>query len=156
MSQSWLCYLLENSFGKTYIGATNNFKRRIRQHNGEIKGGAKYTSANKPWEPVLIVLGMPDKITALMLEWRMKKHKSSRTGKLVPCKSCRPRIINTIEILNSNSITSRSISPREIEKITIVIHTKYKDYLDLDLVLSLNDNIEIKMVDDIILFCNII
>ena len=32
-----------------YCGMTNNIKRRLRQHNGYIKGGGKYTSANRPW-----------------------------------------------------------------------------------------------------------
>lgn len=35
-------YIIE--FGQySYVGMTNNFFRRIRQHNGEISGGAKYT-----------------------------------------------------------------------------------------------------------------
>ena len=45
---NWCLYLLENSVNKkTYLGVTNNINRRIRQHNCEIKGGAKYTSNNK-------------------------------------------------------------------------------------------------------------
>ena len=37
-------YLLKNTDNnRTYLGITNNLKRRIRQHNNEIKGGAKYT-----------------------------------------------------------------------------------------------------------------
>jgi structure-specific endonuclease subunit SLX1 len=34
---------------RTYIGSTNDLKRRIRQHNGEIKGGARATQTDRPW-----------------------------------------------------------------------------------------------------------
>ncbi len=41
-------YLLINTSNKyTYLGITNNSVRRLRQHNGIIKGGARYTNAKK-------------------------------------------------------------------------------------------------------------
>lgn len=48
MDKNWSLYLLENSDNKkTYLGVTVNIKRRIRQHNGDLVGGARYTSINK-------------------------------------------------------------------------------------------------------------
>lgn len=45
---NWTLYLLENtSNNKTYVGVTTDINRRIKQHNGELSGGAKYTKANR-------------------------------------------------------------------------------------------------------------
>ena len=53
----YVVYVLRSETKKNmmYCGMTNNFPRRIRQHNGEIKGGGKYTSANRPWKLVALI-----------------------------------------------------------------------------------------------------
>jgi putative endonuclease len=48
----WTVYLLRCRDDNLYCGITNHLEQRIRQHNGEIKGGAKYTRANSPCELV--------------------------------------------------------------------------------------------------------
>lgn len=57
----------------TYVGYTVNFARRLRQHNREIKGGAKSTAGRK-WQMILQITGLPDKHHALSLEWHLKKY----------------------------------------------------------------------------------
>ena len=48
MENNYIVYLLINTNNNyTYIGSTNNSIRRIRQHNGELVGGAKYTKLKK-------------------------------------------------------------------------------------------------------------
>lgn len=79
------CYLLRNTQEThkthTYNGSTNNLKRRIRQHNGNITGGARQTSrVSGGWEYYCIMCGFPDKINALQCEWRWK-HPTGSSGK---------------------------------------------------------------------------
>jgi len=65
-------YLIEARAGKfTYIGITNNLQRRLRQHNGEIQGGAKATRGKGPWRLVCYVSGLPSTQAVRQLEWRM-------------------------------------------------------------------------------------
>ncbi|MDA7581794.1 GIY-YIG nuclease family protein [Luminiphilus sp.] len=45
---SWFVYLVECADGTFYTGVTTDLVRRIRQHNGEIVGGANYTRARRP------------------------------------------------------------------------------------------------------------
>lgn len=68
----WYCYLLaaQNS-NKTYVGATVDPDRRLRQHNGQIGGGAKATRGNT-WQRVVLVAGFPDERAALQFEWAWK------------------------------------------------------------------------------------
>tara|TARA_B100001113_G_C21116268_1_gene625476 strand:- start:1783 stop:2088 length:306 start_codon:yes stop_codon:yes gene_type:complete len=70
---NWYCYLLVGFSGKnTYIGATTDVNRRLRQHNGELCGGAKRTRSNRPWR-LLAYVEVGNKIPALQLEWHMKR-----------------------------------------------------------------------------------
>lgn len=66
------CYLLRSLRPRcraTYIGFTTDPRRRIRQHNGQIKKGARRTKKKQPWEMVLCVYGFPSKVSALKFEW---------------------------------------------------------------------------------------
>jgi len=41
----WTLYLLYHAASnRTYLGVTTNVERRLRQHRGEIVGGARYTA----------------------------------------------------------------------------------------------------------------
>lgn len=44
----YFIYILECSDKTLYTGITSDITKRLRQHNGEIVGGAKYTRARRP------------------------------------------------------------------------------------------------------------
>ena len=70
---SYVCYCLQSSVSnKTYVGVTNNLKRRLRQHNGELVGGARYTKVGGPWSIVMLLGPFPTYQHALHLEWHWK------------------------------------------------------------------------------------
>lgn len=80
----WSLYLLENTESKrTYLGVTVNIKRRVRQHNGEIKGGARATTnfkGNGDWILKAIVNNL-NKSQALSYERTIKNLRRRGKGK---------------------------------------------------------------------------
>jgi len=74
---SFFVYLLLSSDSCTYVGATVDLDRRLRQHNKEIKGGAHATGSKvlkgETWIRACHVEGFPDWQAALQFEWRWKQ-----------------------------------------------------------------------------------
>ncbi|RCV37007.1 hypothetical protein SETIT_8G027700v2 [Setaria italica] len=77
----WCVYLISSSrIPRTYVGVTTDFPRRLRQHNGELKGGAKAASAGRPWNLACLVEGFVSKSEACEFEskWKNISRKMSR------------------------------------------------------------------------------
>lgn len=76
------CYLLQSQSATitscAYVGSTPYPKKRLRQHNGEIVGGAKKTRNKRPWDMIVVVYGFPSKRHALQFEWAWQKPHQSR------------------------------------------------------------------------------
>ncbi len=48
----WWVYLLRCGDDSLYTGVATDVERRLREHNGELKGGARYTRPRRPVEVV--------------------------------------------------------------------------------------------------------
>jgi structure-specific endonuclease subunit SLX1 len=77
-AKEFFVYLLESSSKHaTYVGATVNLERRLRQHNKELSGGAHATGAKvargETWHRACHVTGFPTWQAALQFEWRFKQ-----------------------------------------------------------------------------------
>lgn len=79
----WVVYLILSSKPpvKTYVGVTNNFSRRLKQHNGELKGGAKASRAGRPWICACLIQGFQNKSTACKVESKWKSFSRKVTRK---------------------------------------------------------------------------
>lgn len=77
--KKWYNYIIfdKSPSTKTYVGSTTHPTRRFRQHNGQIKGGAKYTRGGN-WTPYIVLYDITHtKSSALSYEWHLK-HSSKK------------------------------------------------------------------------------
>jgi structure-specific endonuclease subunit SLX1 len=106
----WYVYLLVSTNNSTYIGATINLEHRLRQHNGEIKGGAVATSikvkAGEVWKRVCHISGFPSWPAALQFEWRWKQLSRKLSQKMFPLER---RIQALIQLLKLEKPTTKSL-----------------------------------------------
>jgi predicted GIY-YIG superfamily endonuclease len=108
VKRSFCVYLLVNDKNKcTYIGMTNNMARRLRQHNGEIVGGARYTTLKRgegSWYYYGYVMNL-SKSMALSIEKKIQK-RTRRTKGSSPL----DRRLNCIEQLLRDEYSHDGIS----------------------------------------------
>jgi predicted GIY-YIG superfamily endonuclease len=136
-SEQWYCYILRNRQQQyshlTYNGSTNNPKRRLRQHNEEISGGARYTHGRGGgWEIYALLTGFVDHKNALSCEWRIK-HTNGKPGK-------RPnnhlgvvgRIIGLNEVLQLNQWTKQCAVDNSQCQYTLYIAEDVEKYIIRD------------------------
>lgn len=81
----WYCYLLTTPASTVpYIGKTCDLDRRLREHNGELVGGAKRThrvlEGGATWTRQMHVGGFPDERAALNFEWRWEYDRRRSAG----------------------------------------------------------------------------
>jgi predicted GIY-YIG superfamily endonuclease len=72
--KDWFVYYLQSDASKrSYVGMSCDVLRRLRQHNGEIHGGAKYTTQGRPWKIVMVLGPYPTRVIGCRVEWRAKR-----------------------------------------------------------------------------------
>jgi predicted GIY-YIG superfamily endonuclease len=70
---TWTFYLLTNlDSNATYAGVTNNTKRRLRQHNGEISGGGRWCKRKGGRWVFALTIGSFEKREVLRFEYAFK------------------------------------------------------------------------------------
>lgn len=75
----WHCYILKSSqCDTTYNGSTNDLTRRLKQHNGELAGGAIATHHGRPYDFICYISGFTDHKVALSCEWWIKHPTGAR------------------------------------------------------------------------------
>lgn len=86
MTKTWSIYLLRSERW-TYVGATTDITRRIRQHNREIAGGAWATAkAAGTWQVVICITGFKTKREALRWEALVKRRARGITARTAAMK----------------------------------------------------------------------
>jgi len=100
----WSVYCLQtiDKPHKTYIGATLDVNRRLRQHNGEIQGGASATRG-RSWERIFHVQGFQSEKQALQFEWALKFY--SRKLKGSPLQK---RLWSLLALLDAKKVTAKA------------------------------------------------
>jgi predicted GIY-YIG superfamily endonuclease len=147
MDEKWFCYILksknEDFKNFTYNGSTNNLVRRLRQHNGEIVGGAKATKGKGEFEYYFIMTGFKNHKNTLSCEWRIKHPTNQRQR---PKKYCGidGRILGLNEFIHCEKWTSKCSDNNIDCNYTIYLQKDVSKYLS-----SVPDNIKIVIVDTI-------
>ena len=114
-------YLLVSTNGATYVGATKNVDKRLRQHNGEISGGARATTSKvtngELWQRAVYVSGFPDWSAALQFEWRWKQLSRKISLQKLPLERRMESLKKLLELKQSTSKAipyDEWVSPPEI------------------------------------------
>lgn len=74
----WYVYVLVSAAGRTYVGTSNDVERRLRQHNGELAGGARTTRASRPWLIGRVVGPFASRGDAVRCELRLRRLRGAR------------------------------------------------------------------------------
>lgn len=117
----WMCYTVKSESNSiTYVGKTNDMHRRIRQHNGELQGGAKKTSGKGPWTPFIVVKGFHWEHHCLQFEWALQHPWDKKLKKKISVRGIAGRCKALEHTLAKDKFTS---SAPKSTKFTLQVHS---------------------------------
>ena len=134
----WKFYIIANG-NYTYAGVSPTPDKRLRQHNGEIKGGAKYTTGRgSGWKHICLISGFKNKIQSMQFEWAVKHVPPRNSGGLIT------RMNKVYQVLNYERWTSKAPLageiPLEIEwLIEPFIENTLPEYIQLKYKYNINE-----------------
>lgn len=81
-SMQWFVYVLWSPhLERSYVGIALDPRRRLRQHNGDIQGGAKSTRAGRPWQLRVAYGPFADRSAASSAEYAIKQRRGEERWK---------------------------------------------------------------------------
>ena len=135
--ETWYCYILRSTLcDQTYNGSTNDLTRRLRQHNGEISGGAKATHLGRPHEFICYLSGFSNHIIALRCEWWIKHPTGARKR---PSQFSKPN--GRIRGLNFLFQSKKWTEKFDKENLILHIKSEFKDLL-----VNVPNNVKIELI----------
>jgi len=120
---TWVYCLMNSRIRRTYVGVTANPRRRLRQHNCELKGGAKYTThvpkfARGHWRYVFTVR-FPTRQDALRTEWRLHGNRTKAISSARTLEEKRiSQLVNLLTTTKQSSTLARPWATMEYIDIT--------------------------------------
>ena len=144
LMQQFYCYILESKEkpAYTYIGATTNLERRLKQHNRLLVGGAKATRKST-WKIACYLTGFNSWKECLACEWRLKH---PNFNKSVPPKynKLEGKVLLIQDVFNSPNFTKNySINKENIYIISIKNNlAPILQYLPTNLIMEINENFD--------------
>jgi predicted GIY-YIG superfamily endonuclease len=113
----WVCYLIVHVTGATYVGVSPTPFQRLRKHNSEIKGGAKYTTSKSAggWSHVCLIHGFLTSQQALQFEWAFKHVPPKKVGGLASR-------LNKLQILLHKKNWTKNAPPAKTVPLVIEWH----------------------------------
>jgi predicted GIY-YIG superfamily endonuclease len=145
------CYILRNTEEKyknhSYCGFTTDPIKRLRQHNKEIKGGAKATRKGT-WEFIILITGFKTYNNALSCEWKLK-HPDGKRRKNIKYNGINGKINTINTVLKLEKWTEQcDILNEDCEYIAFIASDIYKN-LDINNIPKNITMIDVENLSDI-------